>query len=53
MKRLVEFPSDSGEPILMEVEDVAFGGETRRWLAIPSRLSKNKGAHDAAYEPPH
>ena len=33
MKRLVEFPSDTGEPILVEVEDVGLGGETRRGLA--------------------
>src|SRR5215218_1470375 len=25
---------------------------TLRWLAKPSRLSTNKGAYDAAYEPP-
>jgi len=30
MKRLVEFPQENGEPILVEVEDVGFGGETRR-----------------------
>jgi hypothetical protein len=33
MKRLVEFPSDSGEPILVEVEDVGLAGETRRGLS--------------------
>ena len=33
MKRLVEFPSDSGEPILVEVEDVGLSGETRRGLS--------------------
>ena len=36
MKRLVEFPSDIGEPILVEVEDVGLGGETRRGLAPSS-----------------
>jgi hypothetical protein len=35
MKRLVEFPSDTGELILVEVEDVGFGGETRRGLSAP------------------
>lgn len=33
MKRLVEFPSDSGEPILIEVEEGGLGGETRRGLS--------------------
>jgi hypothetical protein len=33
VKRSVEFPSESGEPILVEVEDVGFGGETRRGLS--------------------
>jgi hypothetical protein len=37
MKRLVEFPSDSGEPILVEVEDVGLSGETRRGL-FPSAV---------------
>ena len=32
MKRLVEFPSESGETILVEVEDVVPGGGTRRGL---------------------
>jgi hypothetical protein len=29
MKRLVEFPPESGEPILVEVEDMGLAGETR------------------------
>ena len=33
MKRLVEFPSESGGPILVEVEDAELGGETRRGLS--------------------
>jgi hypothetical protein len=37
MRRLVEFPSDTGEPILVEVEDVGLSGETRRGL-FPSAV---------------
>jgi hypothetical protein len=33
MKQLVEFPSETGEPILVEVEDVGLAGETRRGLS--------------------
>jgi len=33
MKRLVEFPSDTGEPILVEVQDAGLGSETRRGLS--------------------
>jgi hypothetical protein len=33
MKRLVEFPSESGEPILVEVQDLGVAGETRRGLS--------------------
>jgi len=40
MKRLVEFPSESGEPIMVEVEDLELAGgsgTTRRGLS-PSRV---------------
>jgi len=33
MRRLVEFPSEGGEPILVEVEDVGLGDATRRGLS--------------------
>jgi hypothetical protein len=36
MRRLVEFPSESGEPIMVEVEDLELagdGGKTRRGLS--------------------
>jgi len=38
MKRLVEFPSDSGDPIVVEVEDIelAGGGDTTRRGLSPS-----------------
>ena len=39
MKRLVEFPSETGKPILVEVEDVGFAGETRRSLSRPGAVS--------------
>jgi hypothetical protein len=47
MRRLVEFPSETGEPILVEVEDAGFGGETRRGLSAsavvdhPERRSRS------------
>jgi hypothetical protein len=40
MKRLVEFPSDSGEPILVEVEDVGLSGETRRGLSASAVVER-------------
>ena len=40
MKRLVEFPSETGEPILVEVEDVGLAGETRRGLSPSSVVDR-------------
>ena len=40
MKRLVEFSSESGEPILIETEDVGVGGETRRGLSTSAVVER-------------
>jgi hypothetical protein len=40
MKRLVEFPSESGEPILVEVEDMGLAGETRRGLSTSAVVER-------------
>ena len=40
MRRIVEFPSESGEPILVEVEDVGLGGETRRGLSTSAVVER-------------
>jgi hypothetical protein len=40
MKRLVEFYSESGEPILVETEDVGVGGETRRGLSTSAVVER-------------
>jgi hypothetical protein len=50
MKRLVEFPSDSGEPILVEVEDVGLPGETRRGLSASSVLVHAQTSFEDALE---
>jgi len=40
MKRLVEFPSESGEPVLAEVEDLGLAGETRRGLSASTVVER-------------
>jgi hypothetical protein len=40
MKRLVEFPSDTGEPILVEVEDLGLSGETRRGMSASAVVER-------------
>ncbi len=40
MRRLVKFPSGSGESILVEVEDVALAGETRRGLSSSAMVDR-------------
>lgn len=50
MKRLVEFPSESGEPILVEVEDVGFGGETRRGLSTSAVFERAQTSFEDALE---
>jgi hypothetical protein len=50
MKRLVEFPSESGEPILVEVEDVGLGGETRRGLSTSAVVERAQTSFEDALE---
>jgi hypothetical protein len=50
MKRLVEFPSDSGEPILVEVEDVELAGETRRGLSPSAVVERAQTSFEDALE---
>jgi hypothetical protein len=50
MKRLVEFPSNSGEPILVEVEDVGLSGETRRGLSTSAVLERAQTSFEDALE---
>jgi hypothetical protein len=50
MKRLVEFPSDSGEPILVEVEDVGLSGETRRGLSASAVIERAQTSFEDALE---
>jgi hypothetical protein len=50
MKRLVEFPSDTGEPILVEVEDVGLPGETRRGLSASAVVERAQTSFEDALE---
>jgi hypothetical protein len=50
MTRLVEFPSDSGEPILVEVVDVRLGGETRRGLSTSAVVERAQTSFEDALE---
>jgi hypothetical protein len=50
VKRLVEFPSESGEPILVEVEDVGIGGETRRGLSPSAVVERAQISFEDAVE---
>jgi hypothetical protein len=50
MKHLVEFPSESGEPILVEVEDVGLGGETRRELSPSAVVERAQTSFEDALE---
>ena len=50
MKRLVEFPSGSGEPILVEVEDVGLSGETRRGLSTSAVVERAQTSFEDALE---
>jgi hypothetical protein len=50
MKRLVEFPSDSGELILVEVEDVGLSGETRRGLSASAVVERAQTSFEDALE---
>jgi hypothetical protein len=50
MRGLVEFPSESGEPILVEVEDVRLGGETRRGLSTSAVVERAQTSFEDALE---
>jgi hypothetical protein len=50
MKRLVEFPSESGEPILVEVEDIGLAGETRRGLSTSAVVERAQTSFEDALE---
>src|ERR687889_455259 len=53
MKRLVEFPSESGEPILVEVEDLELaggGGTTRRGLSPSGVIDRAQTSFEDALE---
>jgi hypothetical protein len=50
MKRLVEFTSDSGEPILVEVEDVGLAGGTRRGLSSSAVVDRAQTSFEDALE---
>ena len=52
MKRLVEFPSESGEPIVVEVEDLELGGggTTRRGLSPSGVVDRAQTSFEDALE---
>jgi hypothetical protein len=50
MRRLVEFSSDSGEPILVEVEDVGLAGKTRRGLSPSAVVERAQTSFEDALE---
>ncbi|MDQ3965616.1 MAG: hypothetical protein M3246_04065 [Actinomycetota bacterium] len=51
MKRLVEFPSESGEPVLVEVEDLdPTGGTTRRGLSASAVVERAQTSFEDALE---
>jgi hypothetical protein len=50
MKRLVEFPSGSGEPILVEIEDVGLSGETRRGLSPSAVVERAQTSFEDALD---
>ena len=50
MRRLVEFPSESGESVLVEVEDLGLGGETRRGLSTSAVVERAQTSFEDALE---
>jgi len=51
VKRLVEFPSDSGDPIVVEVEDSALvGGTIRRGLSPSGVIDRAQTSFEDALE---
>jgi hypothetical protein len=47
MKRLVEFTSENGEPIVVEGDDVGLAGET--WRTPRSRMHRTEPYGEAAW----
>jgi hypothetical protein len=50
MKRLVEFPLDTGEPILVEVEDVGPSSESWRGLSPSAVVERAQTSFENALE---
>lgn len=50
MKRLVEFLSESGDPIMVEVEDLEPTGETRRGMSSPAVVQRAQTSFEDALE---
>jgi hypothetical protein len=50
VKRLVEFPSESGEVILVEVEEQRPGGETRRGLSPSAVVERAQTSFEDALD---
>jgi NTP-dependent ternary system trypsin peptidase co-occuring protein len=50
MKRLVEFPSEDGETILVEVENARLGGETRRGLSPSAVVERAQTSFEDALD---
>ena len=50
MKRLVEFPSESGEPIMVEVEDLEPTGGTRRGLSTSAMVERAQTSFEDALD---
>ena len=50
VRRLVVFPSESGEPILVEVEDVGLGGETWRGLSPSAVVERAQTSFEDALD---
>jgi hypothetical protein len=50
MKRLVEFPSESGEAILVEVEEARLGGDTRRGLSPSAVVERAQTSFEDALD---
>ena len=50
MKRLVEFPSEGGDTIFVEVEDLALSGGTRRGLSTSTVVERAQTSFEEALE---
>ena len=50
MKRLVEFRSEDGLPVLVEVEDIGLAGETRRGLSTSAVVERAQTSFEDALD---